>query len=393
MKKLQKFLVVVALLFSGQSYSDVQINGFGSVKGSYVSSDHGGSPYPEYEEGKVSFKSESLFAIQARANLTEGLSATIQLYTEGRNDFDVEARWAYISYQLSDQHQLNLGKFANPIFHQSEYEKVGFTHNYTHLPKSVYNDFDFATMEGISINSQFELYEGDYTLDTKVAYGSWRGEVVAGSENVPLGFDNIFSLNATLNGDWWKIFAGGFLVEMNADDFDEMNIYQNAQQSIDFALANGASMDDIQDFKNAAKWHEKNASYAFVGFGIDYNDWLFDFEFVNYGVDDSAGAENKNWYAAIAKRIDKFIITFHTEEFKTSVDYGFAKGISNPILNSTAKAIHNSLASEKRTANSISLRYDFHPSAAFKVSYLVGDLDTSSVGNFSIVSAGIDLVF
>ena len=121
----------------------------------------------------MTFKDESLFALQARANLGDGLSATIQLMAEGVNEFEAEAKWAYLTYELNDQHSVSAGRFANPIFFQSQYEKVGFAHNYSRLPKAVYIGFDFSTIEGIALDSSFLL--GDYSLDTKLLYGNWQG--------------------------------------------------------------------------------------------------------------------------------------------------------------------------------------------------------------------------
>ncbi|MET1254712.1 hypothetical protein ABVT43_06225 [Aliikangiella sp. GXAS 311] len=119
--------------------------------------------------------------------------------SEGINDFEVEARWAYLSYELSDQHTLIAGKLVNPLFYQSEYEKVGYVHNFARLPKSVYFGFDFATIEGAAINSNFQL--GEIDLATKVLYGSWRGEIFQAAVNdyFEFGLNDMVSLSFELS--------------------------------------------------------------------------------------------------------------------------------------------------------------------------------------------------
>jgi len=395
MKKHYIVPLAMACVLSPIALADITFNGFGSVRGTYAESDGGTAPFSFMEEGNLDFKGESLFAIQARADLGEGLSATVQLYTEGSNDFDVEARWAYVSYQLNDTHQINIGKLANPIFHQSEYEKVGYAHNFSRLPVAVYTGFDFATMEGVSLNSQFELADGDYTLDTKLAYGNWSGTVFisAVGGDVPLAFDNIMSVNLTLSSDWWKIFAGAFTAEMAAEDFDNNAIAPAAAPGISAAQALGATTADIATFNNAIKWDGKNGLYWFSGFGIDYNNILIDFEYANYGVNDNTDSTNEAMMLAVGYRFGDFVVTVHKEEQTQDIDYGFLNDVQHPVLIATGQGITDALGFAEFDGVGISLRYDFHPSAAFKLDYFSGENTRPEIGDYTIMSAGIDVIF
>ncbi|REL32056.1 porin [Thalassotalea euphylliae] len=388
-------MAIIATSPFSQALAQIDFNGFGSVRASYSDSDFGADPFRYLEEGEVTFKGESLFALQARSELGEGLSATVQLFAEGRDDFDVEARWAYLSYQLNDTHQLHVGKLANPIFHQSEYEKVGYAHNFSRLPTAVYVDFEFATMEGISLGSQFSLGDSDLTLETKLSYGSWDGEVFIASirNNVPLGFDNLFSLNLTLSSDWWKLFAGTFITEIDGEQVDQQSILPAVQGSIDLALAQGATQADVTTYTDAITWDEKDAMYWFAGFGIDYNNILLDAEYVNYVIDDSSDAENDAWYVALGYRINEFVVTIHTEEQTQDRDFSILNNVQSPVLLASGQRVISSLAFTEFDASGITLRYDFHPSAAFKIDYLKGENTRTDIGDYSIVSAGIDFIF
>ena len=194
---------LIFTLLPSLASAEITLNGFASIRSTVVDSDNGTSPFSTYKgNGDISFKDESLFAIQARADLSDGLSVTVQFMAEGANDFDVEARWAYLTYELSDNHQLSAGRFANPIFFQSQYEKVGYAHNFARLPKAVYIGLDFSTIEGISFDSSF--YLDDYTLETKLLYGNWSGDTYLASTSTTesYGFKDLYSVNVTLKGDW-----------------------------------------------------------------------------------------------------------------------------------------------------------------------------------------------
>ncbi|REL36462.1 porin [Thalassotalea euphylliae] len=396
MKKRYLTTVIAALMCSPHALAQIEFNGFGSVRASYSDSDEGAPPFTYLDEGEVTFKGESLFALQARGELGEGLSATIQLFAEGREDFDVEARWAYLSYQINDIHQVHIGKLANPIFHQSEYEKVGYAHNFSRLPTAVYSNFEFATMEGISLNSQFSLADGDYTLDTKLSFGNWDGGLflsAIGGE-VPLALDQIISLNLTLSSDWWKVFAGVFGAEIQAEQFDQAVVLASVQPGIDLALAQGATTSDVNNFINGLGWHEKDGLYWFSGFGIDYNNILLDAEYVSYGVEESSDSTNEGWYVALGYRFNEFVITVHAEEQTQEIDYSEGlSGVQSPTLLATGQTFIEVLGQPEFDAVGITLRYDFHPNAAFKVDYISGDHTRPDIGDYSIMSAGIDVVF
>jgi hypothetical protein len=391
--KLMLGLVVLPALFSNAVHADITLNGFASIRGTSVSSDGGLEPFPGFEEGEITFNSESLFALQAQADLGEGLTATVQLFGEGKTDFDVEARWAYVSYQINDTHRVSGGRFANPLFHQSEYEKVGFAHNFSRLPKAVYIDFEFSTIEGIALDSQYNI--GDYNLTTKVLYGGWDGEAFSAVTNnfVDFGLNNIFSANATLAGDWWQIFSGLMVAEIEGEGIDSSTVFPLAAKGISAALATGATNAQVEEFKSKLGWHTKDALYWFSGFAIDHNNWLLDFEFVDYVVKDSTDAPNQSWYLAVGRRFDEFLVTLHTEDYSQEADYAFLNGVDHPALLATGKGINDAFAQREFDGVGLAVRYDFHPSAALKVDYFTGTDTRAAVGDYQIWSIGIDLVF
>ena len=393
-KSLHMFgLALVTALLPATALAEVTLNGFASIRGTSVSSDGGLEPFPGFEEGELSFNPESLFALQAQADLGEGLTATVQLFGEGRQDFEVEARWAYLSYQFNDTHRLSAGRFANPIFHQSEYEKVGYAHNFSRLPKAVYIDFEFSTIEGVALDSQYNI--GDYSLSTKVLFGGWSGEAFSAVTNtfVDFGMDNIISANATLAGDWWQLFGGVFAAQIDGTSIDNSTVFPLAAGGISAASKTGATAGQIDDFKSRIGWDNKDAFYWFSGFAIDRDNWLLDFEFVDYVVKDSSDATNQSWYLALGRRFDSVVLTVHTEDYAQSPDYDFLNGVTHPVLLATGKGLNNAFGQREFDGVGLTVRYDFHPSAAFKADYFKGTDTRAAVGDYKILSFGIDLVF
>lgn len=384
----------LAPLYSTVASAEIKLNGFASVRGTYVNDDFGLRPFPDLpEDGEVSFKDESVFGVQARSDLGDGLSATIQFVAEGREDFDVEARWAYLSYKLDNRHTVNVGRLANPIFYQSEYEIVGYAHNFGRLPKSVYFGFDFNVFEGISLDSKFEL--GDYNLDTKVAYGSWDGHITVLSTGIDesIGLDDITVLRAALSKDWWTVYTGGFVSSFTDGTLNTF-LRSTVAPGSAVALANGATEAQANELSQLVEYLDKDATYWYAGFNIDYNNIIVDFERVKYEAEDTLLPETEAWYAAVGYRFDEFVVTARREFKNNLTDYGRVSSIEHPILNAVGRGVHDVLSLASFDGYGLSLRYDFNPSAAFKFDYFRGEMETAQgLNDYSVLSMGVDVIF
>lgn len=389
----------VLTCIAAPAVAEINFNGFASMRATAADSDFGTSPYGRFKgNGDISFKDDSLFALQASADLTEGLSATVQLVADGRKDFNVEAQWAYLKYEFDDSHSLSAGRLVNPIFSQSQYEKVGYAHNFGRLPKVVYQDFDFATIEGLSLDSIYVL--GDLTLDTKFSYGNWNGEIFSTvlDENVSIGIKDLISANFTLSGDWWKIFVGAFNTELEggAGSIDEIyaGFIQGAVASTEAQLGfDIATSEEVSALISAAATDGNRITYLFTGFAIDVNNFLVDFEYVDYGSDDYLATLAEGWYLSLGYRFDKSVFTVHQENYDLSASRGFLSDIDNTVLVGIGTALSENFATGDIDATGITWRYDFHPSAALKIDYLAGENGQSDIGDFTIWSIGVDLVF
>ena len=383
---------ILGAAFTAQA--DIQLNGYASIRGTNVSSDGGGEPFPGFKEGSFSFKPESLFALQARADMGEKLSATVQIYADGQDDFNAKARWAYISYELTDNHRISAGLFANPLFHQSEYEKVGYVHNFARLPKAVYIGFDFSTVEGIALDSTFEV--AGLNASTKLLYGNWDGQTYFSVTDsfVDFALADIMSANFQLSGDWWSIFAGGLRAEADAETLDNQTIFLLAQPGINAALANGATDQEIAQFKDSIKSNGKNGTYVFAGVSIDYEDWLFDVEYVDYGILDSVNAANSAWFTALGRRFGSVTLTVHKEDYsREQNEYGFLNGVTHPALIATGRSLKDAFSQREFDGVGVDLRWDFHPSAALKLDFFQGTDTRPTIGDYTITSIGVDLTF
>ena len=388
-----KVLASCCLMFASLAQAEIKFNGFGSVRGTYVDTDSIQRPFADLpEKGELSFKDESVFGLQAKADLGDGLSATIQFTADGKDDFDVEARWAYVSYKFDNHYQVSVGKFANPIFYQSEYEIVGYAHNFGRLPKSVYFGFDFNTVEGIALDTNHRF--NGFNLSTKLLYGNWDGDITVVSTGVDetIGIDDLMLARVELSKDWWKVFAGGFVGEFtdgSLNTFLRSTVVPGSQ----VALENGATQLQVQQLSDLVQYQGKDGEYGYIGYDVDYNNFLSSFEYAKYDVDGTLLPETRAWYLSLGYRFSDYVLLLRKEQFQRVTNYSQTDSIQHPILNAVARGVHDVLARNTIDGIGVSLRYDFHPSAALKFDYFEGEDKTHVDGKYSIASFGLDFVF
>ncbi len=390
-KKCKAALLIAGVCCSASSFADVQFNGFASIKAGVVFDDEEVILNGIYDKD-LSFKPESVFALQVSSDLTEGLSVTAQIFAQGKDDFDVEARWAYLSYQVSDEWRVNVGRMVLPMFYKSESEKIGYTVTGNRLPRAVYDDFEFAVVEGVRLNHSTEL--GDWSVNSSFGYYAWEGDFYAENNPYNSAFDKIFSVSTEFTYDWLTLFAGGFITEVDFNAIDDGFIYP----IIDGAVAGinaqaGATVitpGETQSLKDTVKL-SGDGVYYYLGTAIDYNDWLLTAEYADYGIKDTSDTYTKAWYVMAGKRINEYTLLYTYEEFDEEPEYTSLDGFSPYVTAIGTGVIDAVLENYLFTTQTVSLRYDFHSNAAFKLDVFSSKPKGGSAQTG--ISFGVDLVF
>lgn len=396
MKKLPLALAVMLACSSQAANAEVRINGFASIVGGQ-SLDKNQELYGYDDE--FNFKNESMFALQVSADLQDNLSATAQVVAKGKDNFNAEFEWAYLTYQLSDESQISAGKMRLPFFRYSDFLDVGYAYNWIRPPQSIY-DLSFSTYEGISYLHNTTLGEWDSTL--QVLYGGFNDKIVALGSERDSKLTNLTGINWSVSRDWFSARAAYLQAKTTIS-------LENSEVS---PLLDGLAQFGLNDQVDSLLINGGKGSFMGVGFSIDYNDFLFDTEYAELKVKNSLIAPATDFYASVGYRITpKFLALVTYEQAKdkhsssrynqvpTTVDVG---GMQVPVstnpTNPNAPLLRDLtngalVASQsKATSYTFGIRYDFHPAAAFKASLSRQD-DKLTNQKTDVLAVGVDLVF
>lgn len=383
--KLKKW-ALVAFAFSASSQvcaTDLNFRGFGSFTGGQtLGSDEAIFSY----DHEVDFRNESLIALQSEAKMDDGLSATMQLIARGKNDYKPLVEWAYVSYDINENFRLNAGRMRTPFYRYSDFIDVRYTYNWLQIPRTVYG-LDLPGFDGLSL------------VHTK-SYGSWDstlqliyGRVESESDNTPLTVEDNVGINWSVNRDWLTLRAG-FLRSNITLPIE--GIEQLAAGIVGFGKGVGT---DLSGFSDKLRVNGDSAYFASFAMGIDYNNYLFDAEFITSEIDNSLLAKTDAFYAGVGYRFNKWIplITYSQSRNDANTDIidsvpasvagiPFGQASFGHVIEGIVGATN-----EELDLIDFTLRYDFHSSAALKLS--LTQTDDNKGGDNNLLRFGIDLVF
>lgn len=369
-------IVWTALAFVADSHAEISFNGFGSVVGGLTLDDD--ETLYQYSDN-LTFEPDSVFALQARVDIDEKLSATVQLLAQGDQSFDVKMEWAFLTYHFDNDLWVNAGRLRIPLYLNSEFVDVGYTYHWLEPPQSVYGASPFNTLNGISLNHT--RFIGNWDIHLQFTFGQDSDiEAVLGQTEISGDIEDMVAVNAEFEYNWFSARVSHLSTRAT---FSEPNL----TALYDMLIANG-----LEQLADNLAIDGDVASFSTAGIGMHWQKAFIEAEIVKRGQDESPVPDSTYGYISLGYRIGQF--TPHVTYEKSS-----SKIVSNAVslapteeLRAVAQNILDA-SLEDRSAFKIGVRYDFHPSAAFKVEYTNFDDNIVDSSDAELLAFGIDLTF
>ncbi len=369
----------------------IAVNGFGSIRmGKLLASNENPRLAEFYNDDGLSFKDDTLFGLQLQADTGSRLSYTLQLIGKALDNYDPEVSLAFIRYQLDPDHRLKFGRLAVPLFAQSDIQYVGYSHDYSRLPKSVYYRFDFEVADGVAFEGQ-QIYQ-NFSLNYLMQLAEFSGKVF--KRQIPGGIDvklqQMKNLRLELAYKEIQLFAGGIYGNTDGTDLNEFFLNRGIVQAVQ---ASGASTAEQQQLLAGLSF-DKAAKYAFWGLRWQHAAWKFETEQVRFGITNSADTTSTGSYVAISRRFEPVILTLHHEQIKEDPsNLPLLRQVTHPRLRQIGLQFSQSLNNVSFEMQVLSLRYDLQPGLSFKADLFSGKHDDAKIGRYKGFSLGVDFVF
>ena len=365
--------------------SDLNINGFMSVGAGVLSNS---DVVAEGYDDDISFNQDTMVALQVSKQINESTSATTQFVARGREDYNTENTWAYITYSFNENTDLRMGRLRSPFFYYSDFLEVGYAYNWIRPPEEVYGRLDsFSSINGFDLTHSFSVGGTDGSV--QFYYGRSNETVAPSGDSFDVELKDFTGLVLNLNNGNWGTRLSYHQTDATADDINEITYASTADLNAIIASSNSQaevmlaqlslagfgedfSLDeDTAKFVEAAITYDSGSYFMIAEWtALDYESELF--------VDDSA------YLISAAKRFNDSVIhlTYTAREDK--------KG------SGAIGAIQNNFLRDKESSIILGARFDYDTSTAFKLEaqYIDEELrDGQESESAMLYSVAIDLVF
>lgn len=358
-----------------QAQDKIQWSGFGNIAaGMTTGSDDQLFGYDD----DVNFNPDTLFALQAKASLSDKLSITTQIMSRGSEDFDLGVEWAYLQYQLTDSSSINVGKLRLPFYMYSDSLDVGYSYHWLRTPQSVYR-VAFDNYTGVSF--QHNAFVGDFIFNTQVIAGNMQDDIEAGgTEAAEAELNNLIGFNTSA-------IYNNLTMRVAYYQTNDTNIHLN---EIDSLLATLRQVGAGQ-VASELEVSEDKGTFAGVGFMYDNFNWFVGGEYTELEVEASYIPQQRSSYLTAGKRFEGWALHATIGQTDDEVVNAERFSVAVPQLQAVVSQVTTGVISEN-TYTSVGANFNIAPSAVLKFDVTHSDdklTDESDV----LVSAAVQFVF
>ncbi|APE04909.1 MAG: topoisomerase IV [Alteromonas sp.] len=384
----------MASLLAAPAIADVQINGFANlIAGMTLDDDESVYDY----NSDVSFDPASVFGLQVRGEISDKLSATAQVVGRGRDDYNADFEWAYMTYSLSNTTSISAGRIRLPLFKYSASLDVGYSYHWLTPPDAVYG-IDFNNIDGVRVD--YANYAGDWEYGAQFTTGRAQADTTISGTPAALTLDNVLALSFEATRDWFSartLIATGKTSAANPE-FDAF---------VDGAGQFGAFVPGASALATGLRVEEDTGTFFEVAVGVDKYDWFVGAEYTQTEVDGSVIADNKAWYVTAGLRFGKFTphITYEVEEADNGAQLGLVAALpptissGDAVTDATWSGIYQAasgIAAQQNldvSAVTAGLRYDVEPGLAVKADVTWYSDDLNDLNDATLLKVGVNYTF
>jgi len=360
---------------SAANVGDFQINGFLSVAAAwddvkYLPPGSSGIPgiigiEPVYNTNirkRPSFDHDSNIGLQFSKLLREDIGITTQFLAKAENEWEVEAVWAFLKWEPSDQWQFRAGRVRTDPYMLSDYVDVGYAYPWVRPPEEVYSQIpsEFSNSTGVDARFRIMIFNRDLTLTAFYGAATTHLRFPAGLP-LPIGIDNtifddirlrlrdLWSFNIKFGDEIFSVRAGYETTRATLDPnagtaMEQLNAFLNLMappnvfpSPLFFVNPDGIGLDYVNYFSA----YNSRASFMGVGYQFDWKNVVSMGELVKRKAATPIIANAIGWYVMGGYRVKQFLphITFAREKLEDNKVRRFNSFINNLFMNVAGNSV------------------------------------------------------
>lgn len=378
-------ILLTGLAFTAPAQADewsdwLRFDGFGTL-GAYRGTSDVAGVRTEQRQRVVSFKDwrfdgDSQASIQATLNPQGKLKAVVQLISKkdvnGSNKPTVE--WAYLSYPISSEIDVKIGRTVAPIFLMSDYRNLNYSQTTARPQSEIYQVNPITFQDGAT--ARWDKKIGSGNVQVEGFFGKTKVSVAGGDVDL----NRVKGLSVKWLHDSWSVRTGysWYNASINAPTVE-------ANLKTLMALPTLACSNCTEVLNAVAPTTGITAKIATLGATYDDGEWIAQAEWAKRDTNSVVIVGVSGWNVMLARRIGNFtpfvgIGNFSTDASKPNLTPGpFATAPLKAQLNYLNQS-YIGTGDSSRDVMSIGTRWDFAKNLALKVQVERAKMKYPSVG-------------
>lgn len=377
-------LAVVAM--PAAQAADLNFSGFLSVGGGMVDDDQAPA-YAGYDEEDLTFD-DNLLGIQISGKVSDKLTATVQLTARSENNYEVEAEWAYLSWQATENSKLRVGRLRTPFYMYSDFLDVGYAYPWISPPREVYY-LPFNNVNGVDYYTTASL--GSFDASFQAYFGGFDDELDMDANGVMESAKtrNQVGVAATLGKGWWTLRAAYHQADLSVDVSGvTMPVFGTLGGFATVLAQNGFAQN-----ANNLLVEDDRSTFAEIGLNIDAGRVVAAVEYVEFSPDDSLLSKNKRGFVMGGVRFGEWLVHLTAAQAKDEASKPEA-GIplsqqTAPLIGALQAVAANQV--QERDVLTLGARWDVTSGTALK--FQVDDVDNKNTADQTVYSVALQTVF
>jgi len=322
-----------------------------------------------------SAKVDSKVGVQLTSDFAPRFRAVLQVISEQDHNgsFDPKIEWANVSYALTPELTIRVGRTILPAFMSSEYRKVGYAMPSARPEPEVYDLLPVTSSDGINIT--YQTYIADVSSFLHLSYGQK-------STDLPDGFvvdaKDSFAVSNTLVWRDMTLFASYTRADLTVEALKPV---------FDGFREFGPEGEDIADRFDI---DNSTARITSVGGRYDPGDWFFVSEWARNRSRSLAG-DHMGWYVTGGVRVGALTPYLTVADLRVKSERshpGLPHPQAQPLNEALNMMIWDSASDQSRIG--IGARWDFAPGLALKAQYDRIELRRGTPGVLSNIQSGFE---
>ena len=395
MTSLRAILSVLLILLSTSSTAiDYSASGFLSL--SAVKLDEKGFSLSGIDH-TLSFDNDTILGGQLSAEFTSSLSVTGQVVARGfaldnSTNYQPTLDWLYLTYDVTPELRVRLGRLATPFYSVSEYFEIGAAYPWVRPPLDVYEPAmsPIKNFNGVSVVLRTNW--NDWYVLSQLFTGQEENKTAVYDINI----HRVSGLNFSFSKHYFSLRIASILANVSLNIFDTQETLTTLRGlPAAFALDEVTNAEEISAINSIIEIFESNRikhQYSSIGLEWDNETWFIYSEYNRLASEEGFTPDGEGAYITIGYRFDNFTPYFTRGDIRSLLGQELKDMAVKELLTSES-AILNTIGSEvlgvTRTnrryqrSYALGLRYDFSDAMSLKIEAQKVNSERNTTGLFS----------